>query len=129
FAFPDAPAAPDEQTQVAAYRRVFDAFAGKRVVVRVLDAGADKPLRYLGTVAGEEPNPALGVRGLRALRRAPDIFRTQLTAIAAAARQCDAEVWVMAPMVAEVGEAAWFVEQAAGHGLTTAGVMVEVPSA
>jgi phosphotransferase system enzyme I (PtsI) len=99
------------------------------VVVRVLDAGADKPLRYLGTASAREPNPALGVRGLRALRRRPEILHAQLAAIAAAAADSTAEAWVMAPMVAEPAEAAWFVEQAAAHGLRTAGVMVEVPSA
>jgi phosphotransferase system enzyme I (PtsI) len=57
------------------------------------------------------------------------VIRTQLKAIAVAARRADAEVWVMAPMVAEPAEAAWFVEQAAEHDLRTAGVMVEVPSA
>lgn len=128
FAFPDAPTAPDEATQVEAYQRVFEAFPGRRVVVRVLDAGADKPLRYLTAESGE-PNPALGVRGLRALRRQPSVIRTQLKAIAVAARRSDAEVWVMAPMVAEPAEAAWFVEQAAEHDLRTVGVMVEVPSA
>jgi phosphoenolpyruvate-protein phosphotransferase (PTS system enzyme I) len=129
FAFPDAPVAPDEAVQVDAYHRVFDAFPGRRVVVRVLDAGADKPLQYLTAESGEEPNPALGVRGLRALRREPAVLRTQLKAIAVAARRSDTEVWVMAPMVSEPAEASWFVAQAAEHGLGTAGVMVEVPSA
>jgi phosphotransferase system enzyme I (PtsI) len=119
--------APDEVTQAAAYREVCQAFPGGRVVVRVLDAGADKPLAFLAQEP--EANPALGVRGLRALRRQPAVLRTQLAAIAAAARDSDADVWVMAPMVADADEAAWFVEQAGAHGLATAGVMIEVPSA
>lgn len=125
--FLDAATPPDEATQVAAYRDVFAAFPGGRVVVRVLDAGADKPLRFMAQAPGT--NPALGVRGLRALRREPDILRTQLVSIAAAQRDTRADVWVMAPMVADAIEAAWFVAQAAAHGLATAGVMIEVPSA
>jgi phosphotransferase system enzyme I (PtsI) len=127
FGFLDSQEAPDEASQRAAYRAVFEAFPGQRVVVRVLDAGADKPLAFLSPVT--EPNPALGRRGLRALRAVPEILDTQLTAIASASSATSAEVWVMAPMVAEPEEAAWFVGRAAEHGLTMAGVMVEVPSA
>jgi phosphotransferase system enzyme I (PtsI) len=125
--FLDATTAPDEDSQIAAYRKVFAGFPGARVVIRVLDAGADKPLAFLAPEP--EPNPALGVRGLRALRRAPQVLRTQLSAIAAAARDTEAEVWVMAPMIADADEAAWFVEQVTAHGLAHAGVMVEIPSA
>jgi phosphotransferase system enzyme I (PtsI) len=49
------------------------------VVVRTLDAGADKPLAFLGL--GDEPNPALGVRGLRAVRRRPELLAAQLDTI------------------------------------------------
>jgi phosphotransferase system enzyme I (PtsI) len=127
----DADRAPDRDTQVDAYRRVLSGFgAGQRVVIRVLDAGADKPLAFLTPAGGAgEPNPALGVRGLRALRTHPDVLDGQLAAIAEAAREAACEVWVMAPMVAEPAEAAWFAARARAHGLTTAGVMVEVPSA
>lgn len=127
FLFLDAQTPPDEAAQTAAYQQVFAAFPGRRVVVRVLDAGADKPLAFLTDAA--EPNPALGVRGLRALRRSPDVLRTQLRAIAAAAGESSADVWVMAPMVADAAEAAWFADRAAEHGLPTAGAMVEIPSA
>jgi phosphotransferase system enzyme I (PtsI) len=127
FLFLDAPTAPSGEAQRLAYRTVFDAFGGRRVIVRVLDAGADKPLPYLP--AAPEPNPALGTRGLRALRAAPQVLRTQLAAIAAAAAGSAADVWVMAPMVAEPQEAAWFSAEAASHGLLTAGVMIEVPAA
>lgn len=110
-----------------AYHEVFQAFPGSRVVVRVFDAGADKPL--LGLSQPAEPNPALGVRGLRALAANPSVLDAQLRAIAEAADGADAEVWVMAPMVSEPAEAAWFAERCAAHGLISSGVMIEVPSA
>jgi phosphoenolpyruvate-protein phosphotransferase (PTS system enzyme I) len=125
--FLDAETEPDAATQTAAYREVFAAFPGGRVVVRVLDAGADKPLAFLAQEP--EANPALGVRGIRALRNRPAVLRTQLASIAAAQRETGADVWVMAPMIADAAEAAWFVDQVAAHGLTRAGVMIEVPSA
>ena len=80
----DRATAPNEAEQVAAYRAVFDAAAGRPVVVRTLDAGADKPLAFLSQA--DEPNPALGVRGLRLGWQQPEVLRTQLAAIAAAAR-------------------------------------------
>lgn len=125
--FLDADNEPSEREQVAVYRKVFGAFPNGRIVVRVLDAGTDKPLRFLAQEP--EPNPALGVRGTRALRKQPSVLRTQLAAIAAAQRETGGYVWVMAPMIADAAEAAWFVEQAKAHGLATAGVMIEVPSA
>lgn len=129
FLFLGTRTAPGWEEQRDAYRAVLDAFPGRRVIVRVLDAGADKQLPYL-TTGAPEPNPGLGVRGLRALRAHPGILRTQLAAIAAAAAaRPEAEVWVMAPMVAEPEEAGWFTAEAAAQGLLTAGVMIEVPSA
>jgi phosphotransferase system enzyme I (PtsI) len=109
------------------YTEVFQAFSGYRVTVRVFDAGSDKPLPGLSNAG--EPNPALGVRGVRALRANPEILDAQLGAIAAAATSAGAQVWVMAPMVAHQDEAAWFAERATAHGLPVAGVMIEVPSA
>ncbi|NNH05960.1 phosphoenolpyruvate--protein phosphotransferase [Cellulomonas fimi] len=127
FAFLDHDEAPGIDEQVAAYRQVLAAFAGRKVVVRTLDAGADKPLPFL---AGEpEANPALGVRGLRTAQAHPKVLDDQLVAIARAAAAESATVWVMAPMVATVDEAQEFVAACARHGLDTAGVMVEVPSA
>ncbi|WP_433199552.1 phosphoenolpyruvate--protein phosphotransferase [Dactylosporangium sp. CS-047395] len=119
--------APSEQEQVAAYSAVFAALPGKKVVVRTLDAGADKPLPFLRMA--EEPNPALGVRGLRVARRTPSVLSTQLAAIATAAAANTAEVWVMAPMVATAAEASEFAAQCRAHGLPSAGVMIEVPAA
>ncbi|MFG2040309.1 phosphoenolpyruvate--protein phosphotransferase [Dactylosporangium sp. NPDC048998] len=118
---------PGEQEQVEAYAAVFSALPGRKVVVRTLDAGADKPLPFL-RLAGE-PNPALGVRGLRVARRAPQVLSTQLSAIATAAAATEADVWVMAPMVATPAEAAEFAAACRAHGLPTAGVMIEVPAA
>lgn len=119
--------APSVQEQVEAYRAVFDAFAGRKVVIRTLDAGADKPLPFVGHA--EEANPALGVRGLRLARRRPELLADQLTAIAQAASGCGADVWVMAPMVSTPAEAEQFADQARSLGLATVGAMVEVPAA
>ncbi|MEV8517067.1 phosphoenolpyruvate--protein phosphotransferase [Dactylosporangium sp. NPDC051484] len=121
---------PGEQEQVEAYAAVFSALPGRKVVVRTLDAGADKPLPFLrGGLPAGEPNPALGVRGLRVARRAPQVLSTQLSAIATAAAATDADVWVMAPMVATPAEAAEFAAACRAHGLPTTGVMIEVPAA
>ncbi|WP_210728359.1 putative PEP-binding protein [Cellulomonas septica] len=127
FVFLDHDEAPGLDEQVAAYRQVLAAFPGRKVVVRTLDAGADKPLPFLAGDA--EANPALGVRGLRTSVAHPEVLDDQLTAIARAAAAESATVWVMAPMVATVDEAQDFVAACARHGLDTAGVMVEVPSA
>ncbi|GAA2657561.1 phosphoenolpyruvate--protein phosphotransferase [Paractinoplanes durhamensis] len=116
---------PDEQA--AAYRAVFTAMAGRTVVIRTLDAGADKPLPFLRQEG--EPNPALGVRGLRIARQRPDVLTTQLAAIARARADTGADVWVMAPMVSTVAEAAAFADAAHEAGLPRAGVMIEVPAA
>jgi phosphoenolpyruvate-protein phosphotransferase (PTS system enzyme I) len=118
---------PTIEEQTAAYKEVFDAFAGLKVVVRTLDAGADKPLPFLDF--GHEWNPALGVRGLRTAWRRGEVLLDQLSAIASAATQSEAEVWIMAPMVATVQETEAFAEQVRDAGLKTAGVMVEIPSA
>jgi phosphotransferase system enzyme I (PtsI) len=127
FLFLDAQTEPTVKDQEEAYAQVFTAFPRRKVVVRTLDAGADKPLAFLDQ--GEEPNPALGVRGLRVAFEQPDILDRQLRAIKSAADRTSAEVWVMAPMIALVSEALWFTDRVHSHGLPTAGVMVEVPAA
>jgi len=128
FAFLERTTPPDVDEQTAAYGRVLAAFAGRKVVVRTLDAGADKPLPFLH--AAPEANPALGVRGLRVAQERPEVLEDQLTAIArAAAAHPGTTTWVMAPMVATVDETEQFVAACSRHGLTTAGIMVEVPSA
>jgi len=127
FCFLDAAEEPTVAEQTAAYEAVLAPFAGKPVVVRTLDAGADKPLAFLSP--DPEPNPALGVRGLRVAFDRPEVLDRQLQAIAAAAASSGADVSVMAPMVATAAEASWFVARARQAGIKRAGVMVEVPSA
>lgn len=118
---------PTPAEQIAAYAEVFAAMPDRQVVVRTLDAGSDKPLPFLHE--HDEPNPALGIRGLRTARRRGDILRTQIAAIAAAARESTARVGVMAPMVTTVAEAAQFAALCRDAGLPTVGVMIEVPAA
>jgi phosphotransferase system enzyme I (PtsI) len=129
FLFLDRETAPTVDEQAEAYGQVFAAFSGRKVVVRTLDAGADKPLAFVDH--GDEPNPALGVRGIRLARTEAGaaLLDDQLTAISAAAAKHSADVWVMAPMVATPGEAAAFTDQCRAHGLPTAGTMIEVPAA
>ena len=127
FLFLSATQAPTVEEQTKAYTELLSAFPGKKVVVRALDAGADKPLAFLNDA--HEDNPALGLRGLRALRASEDILREQLTALANADKATEADLWVMAPMVSNVEETAYFVGLAKEYGIKTAGVMVEVPSA
>ena len=125
--FLDRATEPALAEQVAVYRDLFTGMAGRRVVIRTLDAGADKPLPFLKQQG--EPNPALGVRGLRVARKRPEVLATQLAAIAEAAAGTGADVWVMAPMVSTVPEAAAFAAAVRDAGLPKAGVMIEVPAA
>ncbi|MGY1691592.1 putative PEP-binding protein [Geodermatophilus sp. SYSU D01105] len=117
---------PSVEEQARGYAEVFEAFPGRRVVVRTLDAGSDKPLAF--ATMPDEANPALGVRGLRVARRDPGLLERQLDAVAEAARRTGAQPWVMAPMVATVPEAAEFGRLVRDRGLVP-GVMIEVPSA
>jgi len=119
--------APSVAEQVEAYRGVFAAFPGRMVVIRTLDAGGDKSLPFLGLPVAS--NPALAPRGWRAATQLPAVVDDQLDAIARAARQESADVWVMAPMVATPQAAAEFVARCELHGLHRAGVVIEVPSA
>ncbi|MCS3844746.1 phosphoenolpyruvate--protein phosphotransferase [Microbacterium sp. AK031] len=127
FLFLSSAQAPTVAQQRESYRELLSAFPGKKVVVRMLDAGADKPLAFLNDA--HEENPALGLRGLRSLRASEDILREQLTALAEADAETDAELWVMAPMVATVEETKYFTALAREYGVKTAGVMVEIPAA
>ena len=134
FLFLEAAEAPSVEDQAATYAQILRAFAGRKVVVRTLDAGADKPLAFADQ--GAEDNPALGVRGYRLVRTMPELLRDQLRALALATERAGegaAEVWVMAPMISTPGEAADFAAAAQEAGLREAGVrvgvMVEVPAA
>ncbi|MFC3994934.1 phosphoenolpyruvate--protein phosphotransferase [Nocardiopsis sediminis] len=128
FLFLDRADAPGHDEQVASYRAVLEAFPGAKVVVRTLDSGADKPLAFLPP-PGAEPNPALGERGLRMMRRYPEMLRSQLDALAEAARDTEADLQVMAPMVTDAEDSEWFAARAAEAGIASAGIMIEVPAA
>jgi phosphotransferase system enzyme I (PtsI) len=117
---------PSVEEQAAGYAEVFAAFEGRKVVLRTLDAGSDKPLAF--ATLPDEANPALGVRGLRIARRDPGMLDRQLDAVAEAARRTASTPWVMAPMVATAAEAADFGARVRARGLVP-GVMIEVPSA
>jgi phosphotransferase system enzyme I (PtsI) len=118
---------PSVDEQVALYTDVFTAMAGHKVVVRTLDAGSDKPVPFLNTVA--EENPALGVRGWRLTRNGTGVMRRQLQALAQAANETHTDLWVMAPMIDTPGEAADFAAQAREFGIRHVGVMIETPAA
>ena len=127
FCFLERDTEPSVEEQAAAYKGVFNAFPGKKVVLRTLDAGADKPLPFLTDAT--EPNPALGVRGYRTDFTTPGVLDRQLEAIGLAAKDSEADVWVMAPMISTAEEAARFAAMCADAGISKPGVMVEVPSA
>jgi phosphotransferase system enzyme I (PtsI) len=118
---------PSVAEQVSAYRSVFATFAGRRVVVRTLDAGSDKALPFLELA--EEANPALGVRGFRAAATRPEVLYDQLKAIKEAADAETADVWVMAPMITTLEEVRSFAQVAHSVDLPIIGVMIETPAA
>ncbi|AQP43745.1 phosphoenolpyruvate--protein phosphotransferase [Tessaracoccus flavus] len=123
--FLGAPTEPSVHDQAERYSAVLRAFGSRKVVVRTLDAGTDKPVPFASLP--DEPNPALGVRGHRLTRAQPGLLSRQLDAIALASAEGPAP-WVMAPMISTVDEAAEFAAQCRSRGLTP-GVMVEVPAA
>ncbi|WP_445168001.1 phosphoenolpyruvate--protein phosphotransferase [Mycolicibacterium sp. Dal123E01] len=117
---------PTVAEQASIYGEVLDAYAGCKVVIRTLDAGSDKPLKFVGHP--DEANPALGVRGIRIESIHPEVLERQLDAIALAAEQTGSAPWVMAPMIATPDEAKRFADRARRRGLVP-GVMIEVPAA
>ncbi|MEO8477854.1 MAG: phosphoenolpyruvate--protein phosphotransferase, partial [Actinomycetota bacterium] len=121
---------PDEDKQEAAYRAAAEALAGRPLLIRTLDAGADKPLPYLGQA--HEENPFLGVRGVRLGLAQPEMLEAQLRAILRVA--ADHPVRVMFPMVAtrdELRRAREVLERArlAADARLEVGIMIEVPAA
>ena len=126
FLFLSQETAPPMEQQAQAYERLLEQFPGKKVVIRLLDAGADKPLPFLSSA--DEPNPALGVRGLRALREHKSVLEDQLKALAQADSHTHADLWVMAPMVADASEAKYFTDLGHSFGLRRVGVMAEIPA-
>ena len=118
---------PSEEEQRALLSEMHGLLGERRLVVRTFDIGADKQVPFLPV--RPEHNPELGVRGIRLARAHPDLLDTQLRAIAASAHE--GPTAVMAPMIATVEEAAWFVERALDAGVphtVELGVMVEVPA-
>ena len=131
FLFLDRDTAPTEDEQVELLRAVVRGMEGRPVVVRTLDAGADKPLPFISQAA--EENPFLGVRGIRLSLAEPALFRTQLRAILRVA--AGHELAVMFPMVSTLDELrrakALLEEERGALGVDArpeVGVMVEVPS-
>ena len=118
---------PSLAEQVAAYRSVLAAFAGKQVVARTLDAGADKPVPFVGLAT--ELSGALGIRGLRVARRDPQLLDTQLAALAQAAEAERVHLEVMAPMVATLAETRDFAARARAAGIERVGITIETPAA
>jgi multiphosphoryl transfer protein len=132
FLFLDRDAAPSVDEQLAEYEAIADAMAGRRVTLRTLDVGGDKPLAYLSMP--REENPFLGRRGIRLSLDHSELLRDQLVAICRVARQTPTSV--MFPMVSassELVEARQILADAAGTaGLPPdlqVGMMVEVPAA
>jgi phosphoenolpyruvate-protein phosphotransferase/dihydroxyacetone kinase phosphotransfer subunit len=132
FLFLDRDAAPDIDEQLAEYEAIADAMSGRRVTLRTLDVGGDKPLAYLPMPV--EENPFLGRRGIRLSLDHHELLRDQLVAVCRIARRSPTSV--MFPMVStssELVEARQILADAAGTAGLPAdlqvGMMVEVPAA
>lgn len=91
---------PTEDQQFQAYKRVLESMAGKKVIIRTLDIGADKQVDYFGLK--KEENPALGYRAIRICLTRPEIFRTQLRALFRASVY--GNLGIMFPMITSVWE-------------------------
>jgi phosphocarrier protein FPr len=126
--------APDVEEQVAVYRKIAESLEGRRITLRTLDVGGDKPLEFLPAPA--EMNPFLGVRGIRLSLVHRELLRDQLVAIVQVARHTP--VSVMFPMVSTLAEIvtarellADAVERTGGNlpADLQVGMMVEVPAA
>lgn len=127
---------PDETEQFNAYRQVLQMMAGKKVIIRTLDIGADKNVDYLGL--GKEDNPAMGYRAIRICLEQPEIFKTQLRALLRAAKY--GNLAIMYPMIIsleEVTDIKKIVEEVARelekekipYAIPEQGIMIETPAA
>lgn len=127
---------PTEEEQFQAYKTVAETMAGKKVVIRTLDIGADKQVDYFNM--DKEDNPAMGYRAIRICLDRPEIFRTQLRAIIRASAY--GNIAVMYPMIISVDEVlqikkivasikADFDEKGIPYGDFEQGVMIETPAA
>ncbi|MEI3059605.1 MAG: phosphoenolpyruvate--protein phosphotransferase [Oscillospiraceae bacterium] len=128
---------PSEEDQYRAYRQVVQAMAGRMVVVRTLDIGADKQASYFALP--QEENPAMGMRAIRICLTRPQIFRTQLRALYRAS--VHGNLAIMFPMITSLEEVRQVKEicrqvrqelQEAGvpfRAETPLGIMIETPAA
>ncbi len=91
---------PTEEQQLIAYRKVLESMAGKKVIIRTLDIGADKQVDYFNL--DKEENPALGYRAIRICLTRTDIFKTQLRALYRASVY--GNLGIMFPMITSVSE-------------------------
>ena len=128
---------PTEEQQFAVYKQVAETMAGKKVIIRTLDIGADKQVDYFNL--DKEDNPALGYRAIRICLTRPEIFKTQLRALYRASAY--GQISIMFPMiisVAEVKKIKEIVEEvkaelrkegAAFREDVELGIMIETPAA
>lgn len=127
---------PTEEEQFKAYRTVVETMAGKKVIIRTLDIGADKQVDYFDL--GKEDNPAMGYRAIRICLNEPDIFKTQLRAIYRASHY--GTISIMFPMIISVSEVKKIKaiteevkkelsEQGVPYGEVELGIMIETPAA
>mgnify|MGYP000582938238 CR=1 FL=1 len=127
---------PTEEEQFQIYRQVAQTMAGKRVIIRTLDIGADKQADYLGLE--KEENPAMGYRAIRICLTRPEIFKTQLRALFRAS--AFGKIAIMYPMITSVQEVrkikeiveevkAELTSQGVEFGNPEQGIMIETPAA
>lgn len=127
---------PDEETQFQVYKTVAENMAGKKVIVRTLDIGADKQVDYFGME--HEENPAMGYRAIRICLDRQDIFKTQLRALLRASAY--GNIGIMYPMIISVDEVRQIKEivnevkaeldkQGIAYGDVEQGIMIETPAA
>lgn len=127
---------PTEEEQFQAYKQVVQMMAGKKVIIRTLDIGADKQVDYFNL--GKEENPAMGYRAIRICLKQPEIFRTQLRALFRAA--AFGNLSVMYPMITSVEEVQRIYEivdsvkaeldsDGVPYKVPEQGIMIETPAA
>ena len=128
---------PTEEQQFAVYKKVAETMAGKKVIIRTLDIGADKQVDYFKL--DKEDNPALGYRAIRICLTRPEIFKTQLRALYRASAY--GQISIMFPMIISVAEvkkikeiveevkAELHTEGAAFREDVELGIMIETPAA
>ena len=127
---------PTEEEQFSIYRKVAESMAGKPVIIRTLDIGADKQASYFEL--GKEENPALGLRAIRICLQRPEVFKTQLRALYRASAY--GNISIMYPMITSVSEIDRIKaieqevkEELARDGISMGnpktGIMIETPAA